>query len=207
MSNQSTFAHLIARVRAGDEQAVGELIACYEPHIRRVVQMRIGARLRRVVDTSDVLQSVHLDLARALRGGQFEILTAQQLVQLTTAIAKHKLLAQAAHWGRERRRLDRELPLGPSGEEALPQSVAREPTPSQHVAAEELNQILDEKATPIERTVIGLRRQGLDNKEIASRLGKTPAAVRMILNRARHRLAAELGFESKIENRLAGPDS
>jgi DNA-directed RNA polymerase specialized sigma24 family protein len=55
--------HLIDRLRAGDLQALGELFQDYRERLRRMVELRMDARLRTRLDASDVLQEAYLDLA------------------------------------------------------------------------------------------------------------------------------------------------
>ena len=47
--------HLIDLFRAGDRQALGELFHCYRERLRRMVELRMDARLRTRLDASDVL--------------------------------------------------------------------------------------------------------------------------------------------------------
>ena len=55
MSDDAQFTSLIQRVRAGDEQAVQELVRDYEPFIRRSIRIRLrDPRLRRVFDSTDI---------------------------------------------------------------------------------------------------------------------------------------------------------
>jgi hypothetical protein len=59
MADDTTFADFLRRIRAGDEQAAAELVHRYEAAVRLAVRMRLGdARLRRVLDSMDVCQSV-----------------------------------------------------------------------------------------------------------------------------------------------------
>lgn len=180
-----SFAELLERVQAGDDAAMAELIAGYEPQIRRVIRMRLGAPLRRLVDTVDIAQSVHCDLATALREGRLELATEMDLVRYAVGMARKKILRHAAHWTRQQRDLGREVPLD---ERDTPEPEADDTTPSARLAVDELEATLERNGTPLEREVIGLRRQGLDNRQIADRIGKSPDAVRMILQRARQRL-------------------
>ena len=58
-SRPEPFRELIARVRAGDEQAAAELVRRYEPAIRRAARVRlVDTRLNRLLDSMDICQSV-----------------------------------------------------------------------------------------------------------------------------------------------------
>lgn len=59
MSEGSSFFDLIRRARAGEEEAVAELVRHYEPYIRRAAHIRLrDIRLRRLLDSTDIVQSV-----------------------------------------------------------------------------------------------------------------------------------------------------
>ncbi len=57
---------LLDRLRAGDRQALASLFARYRERLRRMVELRIDARVRARLDASDVLQEAFLDVARDL---------------------------------------------------------------------------------------------------------------------------------------------
>jgi RNA polymerase sigma-70 factor (ECF subfamily) len=59
MADDNNFADFLRRVRAGDGQAAAELVRRCESAVRVAVRMRLAdSRLRRVVDTMDLCQSV-----------------------------------------------------------------------------------------------------------------------------------------------------
>jgi RNA polymerase sigma-70 factor (ECF subfamily) len=65
MSEESGPAEaLLARLRAGDQEALAELFAGHRAGLRRMVSWRLDRRLAPRVDPSDVLQEVYLDAAR-----------------------------------------------------------------------------------------------------------------------------------------------
>ena len=53
----------IERLRGGDRQALAELFDRYRDRLRRMVELRMDARLRARLDASDVLQEAFLDVA------------------------------------------------------------------------------------------------------------------------------------------------
>ena len=57
---------LIDRLRGGDRQALAGLFDRYRDRLRRMVELRIDARVRARLDASDVLQEAFLDVARDL---------------------------------------------------------------------------------------------------------------------------------------------
>src|SRR6516165_4130012 len=56
----------IDRLRGGNRGALAELFAEHRDRLRRMVELRIDARLRARLDPSDVLQEAFLDIARDL---------------------------------------------------------------------------------------------------------------------------------------------
>ena len=47
---------LLARAREGDSEALGELLSHYSERVLRVVRIRMGARVRGLMESSDLLQ-------------------------------------------------------------------------------------------------------------------------------------------------------
>jgi RNA polymerase sigma-70 factor (ECF subfamily) len=56
----------VDRLRGGDRGALAELFDTHRDRLRRMVELRIDARLRSRLDPSDVLQEAFLDVARGL---------------------------------------------------------------------------------------------------------------------------------------------
>src|SRR5262245_33044823 len=113
MSELQDFRELIRRVRAGDAQASVELVRRYEPAIRLAVHVRLtDPRLRRVLDSVDICQSVLASFFLRAAAGQYELETPGQLLKLLAAMARHKLLRQVEKHQAARRdqRLVRGLP-------------------------------------------------------------------------------------------------
>ncbi len=191
MSEQPSFADLIRRVRAGDQQAAADLVRQYEPTIRRVIRFRlVDARLRAVLDSMDVCQSVLASFFARAASGQFELERPEDLVKLLATMARNKL---ASHARRERagRRDNRLARAGLDGD----QFAGREATASQHAAARELLQEIQGRLTPDERCLVELRNEGLDWAAVAERLGETPIVLRKRLSRALDRVTRELGLD------------
>jgi hypothetical protein len=59
LSSDTALPALLGRLRAGDPEAARELVEAYEPHLRRMIRLRIrDSRLRRLFDSADICQSV-----------------------------------------------------------------------------------------------------------------------------------------------------
>src|SRR5262245_64522642 len=57
---------LLEQARAGDPGAFEQLFAQYRPYLRRVIALRLDARLRPRVDPSDVVQETELEVFQRL---------------------------------------------------------------------------------------------------------------------------------------------
>src|SRR6516162_2264129 len=96
MPGQEPFAELIRRVRAGDEDAATDLVQHYEPAIRRVVRVHMrDPRLRRVLDSTDICQSVLATFFVRANLGQYDLDTPEHLLRLPATIARNKVTNQA----------------------------------------------------------------------------------------------------------------
>src|SRR3954471_3363830 len=109
MPQLQDFQQLIGRVRQRDQEAAAELVRRYESVIRRVVRIHLrDARLRRVLDSMDVCQSVLASFFVRTALGQYELDTPEQMVGLLTSIARNKVSNQANRLRAQRRDVRRE---------------------------------------------------------------------------------------------------
>ncbi len=60
----SETVHLLERFRAGDRRALADLFQRHRDRLRRMVELRMDARLQGRIDASDVLQDGFLDLVK-----------------------------------------------------------------------------------------------------------------------------------------------
>src|SRR5262249_53884127 len=96
VSRPTAFAELIQLVRGGDQDAAVTLVRRYEAAIRRAVRIQLdNASLRRLLDSTDVCQSVLASFFVRAALGQYEIDRPQQLLRLLTVMAHNKVIDQA----------------------------------------------------------------------------------------------------------------
>jgi RNA polymerase sigma factor (sigma-70 family) len=192
MSDDTTFADFIRRVRAGDAQAAAELVRRYEPVIRLEVRMRLSdRRLGRLFDSMDVCQSVLGSFFVRAAAGQYDLDEPRDLLKLLVAMARNKLAFRARHERRQRR--DHRRVAAATGDEMEKAAVGR--SPSEVVAGRELFHELLRRLTDEERRLADLRAQGRAWEEIAAELGGTAVARRKQLARALDRVTRELGLD------------
>jgi RNA polymerase sigma-70 factor (ECF subfamily) len=191
MSGSTPFSDLMRRVRAGDSQAAEELVRTYEPAIRRAARIRMASpRMRRLLDSADVCQSVFTSFFVRAGLGQYELESPEQLVRLLAAMARNKLIDQA----RKENADCRDARRNEAGSVQLVQVAAEEATPSRQAAARELLEEARRRLSPEERRLAELRYSGHAWAELAEELGGTPEALRKKFARAVDRVASELNL-------------
>lgn len=186
------FTQLIRRVRERDQEAAQELVRRYESAIRRVVRIHLrDARLRRILDSTDICQSVLASFFVRTALGQYEVESPEQLLNLLTTITRNKLTNQANHLRAQRRDIRRDRAI--SGE-AVP-LLHPASDPSQQVSARELLERVFDGLQGEERYLAEQRSLGRNWPELAAELGVTGEALRKKLSRALQRVMVKLGLE------------
>jgi DNA-directed RNA polymerase specialized sigma24 family protein len=188
---EESFADLMKRVRAGDQDAAALLVKRYEPSIRRAMRFRLsGSKLGAVLDSVDICQSVLASFFIRAASGQYELDSPQQLQKLLAAMAKNKLAFQVRKQYAQMR--DQRRDEGRADDQALAGSSC---TPSRQVSARELLDEVHKRLSPEERALVELRNDGVEWDEIATRMEGRPDALRKKLSRALDRVAEELGID------------
>src|SRR4051794_15276428 len=186
MSNSGTFAEFVGRIRAGDERAAADLVGRYAPVIRVAVRTRLGdRRLRRVLDTMDICQSVLKSFFVRAAAGQYDLEQPEQLVRLLVAIARNKVALQARRQRAGNRDFRRDVPLAAGDWDV----AGVGPSPSRVASGRELLAEFRRRLSAEERCLADFRAAGRDWAAIAAELGGTAQARRMQLARALERVA------------------
>ncbi|SRR5579871_5714018 len=189
MEDGNLFLALVRRVRAGDGAAAEELVRLYEPAVRRVVRLRLrDPRLRRVLDSADVCQSVLASFFARAAAGQYELERPEQLLRLLAVMARNKLAGQARRAYVTRREAGEDAPCGNS-------LLDPGPGPCQEVAWRDLLGAVRGRLSDEERQLADRRSRSLGWEEIATELGGSPEALRKKLARALDRVARQLGLD------------
>ena len=178
---QDDFVDLIQRVRAGDEQASAELVRRYEPAIRVAVRARLtDPKLRRLLDSMDVCQSVLGNFFARAASGQFELDRPEQLVALLATMARNRV-TNHAHAQQAGRRDQRRLRPPDLHDEDL---VDPGSDPSAAVDDRDLLEAVEDRLSAEERALAKQWASGDPWDEIGARNGGRPDALRVRLARA-----------------------
>jgi RNA polymerase sigma-70 factor (ECF subfamily) len=183
MAGDEATHELIAAARGGDRAAFDALAALHRPRLQRVIELRLGAELRRRLTLDDVLQETFL---RAFRGiARFADVENGAFGRWLSGIAV-KVILEAAN----RPKADRFLAL----EVDVP---ARAQSPGKALQREERFERLKaalEALSPDQREAVMLvRLEGLSVAEAARRMDRTPNAISHLLLRAMRTLRLRMG--------------
>jgi RNA polymerase sigma factor (sigma-70 family) len=180
---------LLDRVRGGDEAAARQLLESFEPHVRRVVRMRLPQVMRAKFDSMDFVQSVWGDFFGRLHRGEIHFQTSKQLARFLVLAAQAKVANEF-----RRRLLTEKFDL--NKEVALDSQVraialrSLDPSPSQQAVANECLSDLLRGRPELHQRVLRLRGQGFTFAEIAAETGIDERSARRIL----HGVEKELGL-------------
>jgi len=192
MSNGTQFRELIQRVREGDAAATAECVRLYEPEIRRAARVRLSdPRLRRIVDSVDICQSVFGRFFLHAANGSLDLDQPEQLLAMLVTMTRNRVTDMAREQTAQKRDIRRQTELN-SGIQRL---ADKTPGPGSEVAAAELLLRVREQLTADERDLVERRLAGKTWQQIADELNGSPAALRKKLERALERVRLELGVE------------
>jgi RNA polymerase sigma-70 factor (ECF subfamily) len=198
---------LLARLRQGDQQALGELYSRQRDALRRMVTLRLDHRLNGRVSPSDVLQEAYIDALKRVGHylakpdmpfpGWLRLVVGQRLVE----VHRQHLGAKVRNAGQEISVAHGAWPAASSM--CLAARLAGDlPSPSEAAVRNESLALLEEafnQMDPLDREVLALRHfEELSNNEVAEILGiqKAAASKRYVraLVRLKDVLAAIPGF-------------
>ena len=199
---------LIQRAGAGEQAATEELLARHRERLRRMVAVRMDARLATRIDVSDVVQEALGEAARRLpeylqdRPLPFYPWLRQIAWERLVDMHRRHVHAQKRAAGREHRRYA--LP-DRSAMALADQLIASGTSPSGHVARKELRDRVQtrlKELPPRDREVLILRHlEQLSTREIASVMGITEGAVKTRHLRALQRLRSLLSGDGPERER------
>jgi RNA polymerase sigma-70 factor (ECF subfamily) len=199
---------LLAQVRRADGEGLGALLELYRDYLGGLARARLGARLRGIVNPSDLVQQTFLEACRDF--GQFAGTSTAQWQAWLRRILAHNLAALVERHVQARKRdVRRQVPLQPrsaaAGDSAAGPGVALaspDSSPSAQAQRHEASAVLADQLARLpapDREVLRLRNlEGLAFEEVARRMGRTPGAVRVLWVRALDRLRLLLKEEDLL---------
>lgn len=187
---------LIALAQDGEASALQQLCSVYGERVRRIVRLRLPRELRPKLDSVDLVQDVLMGALGSLT--DFTYRNEGDFLCWLSRIAENKVHDNVDKWFADKRDVRKERPLG-IGLSTTERACGRAPglvqttTPSVILAKREeldkLERALDELKSEYREVIVLTRIEGLSYQEAASRLDRSPEAVRKLLCRAMAALA------------------
>ncbi|MCK5943739.1 MAG: sigma-70 family RNA polymerase sigma factor [Planctomycetes bacterium] len=190
-SPDDRFAEQLRAARDGDRKALDGLLTQLEHRFRVDAERRVGTALRGRTRVSDILQDAYVEVVRSLAG--FDGSTEGEFFTWVTKIIENAARRQHRHLTAQKRK----PPSGTTEWNALTAAVMRRVTSplSDLQRAEDAELIVmairdlrEDHQVAIEQLVLLERPIG----EVAEALGRSEAATRMLLSRARAALTARI---------------
>ncbi len=189
---------LISRARAGDEDALSQLLSMYGNYLQILARTQVNAVLQLRIAPSDLVQETLLEACQNFGG--FEGQSERELLSWLRKILVRTVTDQARRHQAQKRDVRRQRSLHDllersslSVERALAADIT---SPSQRASNREQAVILADALARLPddyREVIILRHlQGLKFEDVAGRMGRSSGAVRMMWPRALEQLRREL---------------
>lgn len=185
------FSETFARAQQGDRQAQGALLEEHLDGLRAFVRLKSGRLLRDRISASDLVQSACRDALQGLE--RVECADEAAFRAWLYRVALHKVLAQVDRVTAQRRDARREVAFDALPDpEGLLQCYGVVCSPSRDAIAQEevarIEAAFDQLSEEQREVLLMARLEGRPHRDIATELGKSEAAVRQLLSRARARL-------------------
>lgn len=192
----------------GDQDALQRLIVEYHATLRAVVDREFDSTVRRHLDPDDILQEAYTSAFRTVSTGQFD--GAGAFYKWLETIALNALKNRRRGLKALKRDVAREVHCSVEAATSYPDLIHRlatsDTTPSRRVARNEAAAAVLSSLARLsddQRDVIRLRYlEGKSVAEVASRLGKTEAAVHGLCRRGIRALRESLVSISRFLTRL-----
>ncbi|MAB78331.1 MAG: hypothetical protein CMJ89_03155 [Planctomycetes bacterium] len=196
--DMATSVDLVRKAKAGDRTALNDFLARYQDRLHRIVRIRLGAKLRRHVDSIDIVQEAFVVAARKI--GDLELRSHAGILQWLAKIAENRIRDANDYLFAKKRDRGREKPLAapPMSSVASVQFPAEQTAMSDRAFKTEIRELMDAAMMELPddyREVILLRDySGGDWDYIAEVLGsKNKRICQSLHRRAWVRLARLVG--------------
>jgi DNA-directed RNA polymerase specialized sigma24 family protein len=189
MSQDDSFADLMARLRVRDADAATAVFNHFAGRLVELARQRMDERLRRKVDPEDVIQSVFRSFFARQARGEFDVGSWPELWSLLVVITVRKCGGSLDYFFAGRRDVRQEVTPNSMGDAAPGwQAVASDPTPAEVVAFGDLLEELMRGLQARGRQILTLSLQGYTVPEIKSQVGCSRRTVFRVLDQVKQRL-------------------
>jgi RNA polymerase sigma-70 factor (ECF subfamily) len=189
MSRGESFEDLLARLRAGDDDAATEVFNRFARRLIGLAHARLDQQVKRKADPEDVVQSVYKSFFVRFAEGQFDLKSWDSLWSLLTVLTVRKCGQHIDYFHAARRDVRGEVPMspGPAGDDARTpwEAIDRDPTPAEAAVLTELVEQVQRGLEPRHRAIVSLALQGHGPAEVSAQLGCSERTVRRVLERVR----------------------
>jgi RNA polymerase sigma-70 factor (ECF subfamily) len=195
---------LIDRVRAHEPEALAEYLQQHRRPLLAFIERQLGAGLRRKLEADDIAQEVCAEAVRSLP--QIEFGDRDPFSWLCQITERKIIDAHRRFFEAQKRDAGREVSIGPSRDDTqqgglMHLLVASMTTASQMFSRNAKEARMQEAILQLpedQREALRLRYvENLPSKEIAERLGKSDAAIRVMLTRSLKKLQQILGVHEE----------
>jgi RNA polymerase sigma-70 factor (ECF subfamily) len=191
MPGNDSFAEVMARLRAGDDDAAARIFRCFTHRLIGLARAHLDRRVRQKVDPEDVVQSVYRSFFLRYEQGKLDLAGWDSLWALLTVITTRKCGRWARKFHAERRDVSAEVPgAGTAGESGVVELFSDEPSPAEAVVLSELIEQLLGNLGQRDGAILTMALQGSTAREISAQLGRPARTVYRVLERIKRRLQA-----------------
>ena len=125
----SSTRNQILLAKAGDREALDQVLSRYQDRLLRIVRQRLGNRLRSMLESGDIVQSTMLSAVESL--DRFEMRDERSLINWLAKLAERQITGQADYWGSTKRELGRMQQMeavaeSPDAAQPLDRAIAEE---------------------------------------------------------------------------------
>ncbi len=177
MTNSETaFDSLLVRLNSGDWSAAEVVFQRFEPYLRMIVRRQISGAMQSKFNSSDIVQSVWVDLLQGFRKGRWKFDDVGHLQAFLVKVTQNRFLDRIRQ---QRTPLQHERALTVADESQIAHD--RTPRASQEVRLVELWSEITKTCSEPHRVLLELKRQGKSLGEIAAQTGYHESSIRRIL--------------------------
>ncbi len=175
---------LIDRIRAGDREAAAAFVMTYGPRIRWRVRHQLGARMRRVFDSQEILSTVARRLDQYVCGQTLSTISGERLWALVVRITENAVADKV--------RIQRRLERVESGDERFAHELSGGIDEAERTgdadASEFIARAMGAVTDPVDRSILNMWLNGYTLGEIGASVGLSAKAVEWRWRRVKERL-------------------